>query len=186
MKIIFFRHGMTKGNEEKRYVGKTDENLSENGINLLKNKKFDVDAVYSSPMKRCLQTTEILFPNKNIIICELITECDFGCFEYKNYEELKNDKRYIAWLESYGKNRFPDGEDTNIFKKRSVEGFLKIVKDAYLKNYKKIAVVTHGGVIMSIFEKFTDFDFYDWQLKNGEQITADFDCEKMMLKNIER
>lgn len=186
MKIIFFRHGMTKGNEEKRYVGKTDENLSENGINKLKNKKFDVDAVYSSPMKRCVQTAKILFPNKNIITCELIAECDFGCFEYKNYEELKNDSIYITWLESYGESGFPEGEDTKAFKKRSVDGFLKIVKDADFKKYKKIAIVTHGGVIMSIFEKFTDSDFYNWQLKNGEQITADFYCDEMILKNIER
>ncbi|MCI1958577.1 MAG: histidine phosphatase family protein [Clostridia bacterium] len=187
MKITFFRHGMTKGNEERRYVGKTDENLSGNGISLLKNiVRTGVDAVYSSPMKRCIQTAEILFPKKRINVCELIAECDFGCFEYKNYEELKNDDKYISWLKSNGKLGFPCGEDTNEFKKRCVEGFLNIAKDAYNKNYNKIAVVTHGGVIMSIFERFTDTDFYNWQLKNGEYITADFDYSEMILKNIER
>lgn len=36
MKIIFIRHGKTKGNLEKRYIGKTDESLCEIGIKELK------------------------------------------------------------------------------------------------------------------------------------------------------
>ena len=30
--LILLRHGMTKGNEEHRYIGRTDEELSEKGI----------------------------------------------------------------------------------------------------------------------------------------------------------
>lgn len=36
MKIIFIRHGQTKGNEEKRYIGRTDESLSQKGIEEIK------------------------------------------------------------------------------------------------------------------------------------------------------
>ena len=38
MKIIFIRHGQTKGNEEKRYIGRTDELLSQKGIEEIKNR----------------------------------------------------------------------------------------------------------------------------------------------------
>lgn len=31
MKLLLIRHGMTKGNEKKRYIGITDEELSEQG-----------------------------------------------------------------------------------------------------------------------------------------------------------
>ncbi|MFR0667752.1 MAG: histidine phosphatase family protein [Faecalimonas umbilicata] len=34
MRIDLVRHGMTRGNEERRYIGITDEPLSERGRNL--------------------------------------------------------------------------------------------------------------------------------------------------------
>lgn len=52
MKIIFIRHGQTKGNEEKRYIGRTDESLSQKGIEEIKNRLYpDADTVLVSPMK---------------------------------------------------------------------------------------------------------------------------------------
>ena len=64
MRVIFIRHGMTKGNEEKRYVGRTDEPLSRRGREQILQKKTDgvyppAGAVWSSPMRRCLQTAEL-------------------------------------------------------------------------------------------------------------------------------
>ena len=39
VKITWIRHGMTRANEEHRYLGKTDEPLSEKGIRFLQEKK---------------------------------------------------------------------------------------------------------------------------------------------------
>ena len=39
VKITWIRHGMTQANGEHRYLGKTDEPLSETGIRLLQEKK---------------------------------------------------------------------------------------------------------------------------------------------------
>ena len=36
MKIVLIRHGATKGNLEKRYIGRTDEDLCGEGIKKLK------------------------------------------------------------------------------------------------------------------------------------------------------
>jgi len=178
---------MTKGNEEKRYVGKTDEELSPDGIRNLKEiNDFHVDVVYSSPMKRCLQSAEILFPKAAHKICEQIKECDFGMFEYKNFSELRHNEEYIKWLDSGGKSDFPMGENLNVFKKRCIDGFLRIVKNSDKNKFENIAIVTHGGVIMAVFEKFADGNFYDWQIKNGEGLSAEFDMAKSSLHNIER
>ena len=64
VKITWIRHGMTKANEEHRYLGKTDEPLSEKGIHLLEEKKreYNLDNsgfLYTSPMKRCVQLSLI-------------------------------------------------------------------------------------------------------------------------------
>ena len=94
VKITWIRHGMTQANGEHRYLGKTDEPLSETGIHLLQEKKKEYfssppEFLYTSPMKRCVQTAELLFERNPILIPEW-KEMDFGQFEGKNYEELKD------------------------------------------------------------------------------------------------
>ena len=59
MKITLIRHGMTKGNEEKRYIGTTDEDLSPSGVRALLEAKEagrypKADLLYISPMRRCV------------------------------------------------------------------------------------------------------------------------------------
>lgn len=68
MKLFMIRHGATAGNLEKRYVGRTDEGLTEQAVSDLKEEALklreisgNVAAIITSPMKRCLETAEILF-----------------------------------------------------------------------------------------------------------------------------
>jgi broad specificity phosphatase PhoE len=83
-------------------------------------KTASVDTVVSSPMKRCVQTAEIYFPGQEPVIQEKLRESDFGLFENKNYEELKDEPEYQKWLDSGGTIPFPGGE--------SHEAFLKTVQ----------------------------------------------------------
>ena len=90
--LVLIRHGSTKSNEEHRYLGKTDESLSENGrAQLLQAKRAgqypEVDALYVSPMKRCLETANILYPRQKRQIIPVWNEMDVGAFEGKNYQE---------------------------------------------------------------------------------------------------
>ena len=67
MKIIFIRHGKTAGNLEKRYIGRTDESLCSKGKDKLLRRTYpDCKTVITSGMKRCIQTAEIIYPNKKI------------------------------------------------------------------------------------------------------------------------
>ena len=54
VKITWIRHGMTQANGEHRYLGKTDEPLSETGIRLLQEKKKEY---FSSPPGTDLSST---------------------------------------------------------------------------------------------------------------------------------
>lgn len=66
VKITWIRHGMTQANGEHRYLGKTDEPLSETRESVfLQEKKKEYfsstpEFLYTSPMKRCVQTAELL------------------------------------------------------------------------------------------------------------------------------
>ena len=168
MKILFIRHGLTAGNLEKRYIGRTDEPLCSEGIALLKELNIpSCEAVVCSPMKRCIQTAEILFPHSGYLTAEDLRECDFGDFEGRNYRELADNADYQKWVDSGGSLPFPNGEAPEDFRRRCVKGFEKIIVSC--EKVSSMAFVVHGGTIMSILEKYAvpRRDYFDWQCENG-------------------
>ncbi len=169
MRIIFIRHGATKGNLEKRYIGITDEELSAEGINKLKKTTYPHgDKIIVSAMKRCIQTAHIIYPDREYIINEDLRECNFGIFENKSYEDLKDNKLYKDWLNSGGKTGFPEGESRQEFSARCCSAFICAVNT--YSHCESLVFVVHGGTIMAILEKYhiSKKDFYSWQIKNGE------------------
>ena len=89
MKWILIRHGKTQGNIEQRYIGcRTDESLCSQGVESLKEKEYPaVQRVFVSPMKRCRETAELIYPGVPAEMIDDFRECDFGEFENKNYAE---------------------------------------------------------------------------------------------------
>lgn len=174
MEWIWIRHGMTKGNMEKRYIGcRTDEGLCDAGRRMLLEKKAlglypQADVVYVSPMKRCLETAEILYPDAEKRIVPGFRECDFGLFENKNYQELSGQPAYQAWIDQNGKAPFPGGEDPAAFGRRSVEALQELLGEEGLC-HGRAAFVVHGGTIMAVFSALDEKPkgFYDYQVENG-------------------
>lgn len=184
MKIIFIRHEKTIGNIEYRYIGRTDQPLCNDGINDIKSHKYPyADIVICSPMKRCIETAKLIYPDKNAVIYDDLRECDFGDFEGKNYIELSRNINYQKWIDSIGVIPFPNGESQEIFKQRSVKTFDKAVFDN--KSCGSIVFVVHGGTIMAVLEKYSvpKRDFYDYQVKNGCGFVTEFDDNKIIIEN---
>lgn len=180
MIINFIRHGKTSGNLEKRYIGTTDEQLCSEGISELQSHSFPVcDMLAVSPMKRCIQTAELIYPSKKYIICPDFRECDFGAFEGKNFHELSDDFRYRSWIESGGENAFPEGEKTADFKNRCVAEFVRLTDG--LNDSEHLSLVVHGGTIMAILERFAVpyRDYFNWQVENGNGYVTCFDGKKI-------
>lgn len=180
MTINFIRHGRTAGNLEKRYIGRTDEPLCEAGISGLKCTAYpDCDIVISSPMKRCVQTAALIYPDKKIVTYTELRECDFGDFEGKNHTDLNGDPVYQKWLDNGGLGVFPNGEDSTIFRARSVNGFLKALEDNDTSGV--ISFVVHGGTIMSVLEDLAvpHKEFYEYITENGHGYVTVYDGEKI-------
>lgn len=173
------RHGLTLGNFDGRYVGrKTDENLSSAGKESCYNRRYpSADVVYTSPMMRCIQTADILYPNKVPVVQDLLSECDFGIFEGKNYKELSGDPAYQEWIDSGGILPFPGGESREVFQERCLKGFFLCIEHCIQNNYKSFAMVVHGGTIMSVLDKLAvpHQDYFDWQVKNLEGYEIEID-----------
>ena len=82
IRLYLIRHGQTPGNKLQRYIGTTDEPLSTEGKEFLEKLTYPMpEALYVSPLCRCVETAEILFPGKSFPIIEELSECDFGEFE---------------------------------------------------------------------------------------------------------
>ena len=172
MKIIFIRHLQTPGNEKRQYIGRTDESLSDRaleGFLSSKNRYPAVKSVIASPMKRCIETARLIYPEAEIRTEPLLRECDFGLFEGKTYEELKDHPVYIEWLESGGMTAFPEGEPQELFRNRCAEGVQKWIDILLEEKAESAAFVVHGGTIMASLSRLAEepHDFYHWQVENG-------------------
>jgi alpha-ribazole phosphatase len=170
--ITLLRHGATKGNEKKRYVGKTDEPLSKEGrASLLayksKNLYPKAELLFVSPMKRCVETAKILYPKLPSVVIEEWKEIDFGAFEGKTYLELSTDKEYQAWLDSRGTLPFPKGEKREDFIRRCQKGFQKMQREIKKTGAKNVALVVHGGTIMALLSSYYKGDYFDYPAENG-------------------
>ena len=182
--LILIRHGKTAGNLLGRYIGSwTDEPLCDEGREGLAGKQLpEVERLYVSPMKRCVETAEILWPGFDRKKMQKVTdlrECDFGDFENKNYKELSGNGDYQAWIDSNGTLPFPNGESMDAFKSRCLEAFARIVEEVSGAEQEWIAsgktgifragIVVHGGTIMAILEQYgyPKAAYFDYQVKNG-------------------
>lgn len=176
--LVFIRHGMTQANKERRYLGKTDEPLSEEGIEILESYKMqklypEVEHLFTSPMKRCMDTARIIYPELCPIVIPEWEEMDFGRFEYKNYEELKSDAQYQSWMRSGGTLDFPEGESRKDFTLRCKSGFIRICNELSqtarrnAKSFISAGMIVHGGTIMSLLSLYAGNDYFDYQVLNG-------------------
>lgn len=125
--LLLIRHGKTPSNREHRYLGVTEEALSGEGrkqLEILAEKDILKKPwlLFISPMLRCQESAGILFPGKKAYPIEEWREMNFGAYEGKNYEDLKNDSYYQKWIDSNGTLPFPEGESQQEYIKRCQRG----------------------------------------------------------------
>ena len=165
MSIYLIRHGKTVANEQHLYCGSTDLPLSDGGREELHSMRYDItpERFVTSGMKRTDETLRILFGNVPFSVDSRFREVDFGDFEMKSYEMLKDDPSYQAWLTGDNERNVPPGGESGVqMTRRVLEAFREIPDGT--------ALVTHGGVIAAIMaERFPaeGKHRYQWQPQNG-------------------
>ena len=172
--IYLIRHGVTEANLKGQYAGSWDIPLCEEGEKKLHQLKNDfiypeIKECYSSPLSRCRQTAEIIYPHIKPIIQENLKEWDFGEWEGKTTNELLKDERYVRWIENKQTDPAPGGESGMTFTKRVCKAFEEIVESLVKRGVTSAGIVTHGGVIMGLLATYgiPKKDFFDWITDNG-------------------
>ncbi len=83
-----------------------------------------------------------------------MAECDFGDWENKTAEELKDDPKFSEWMAKGQNAAPPNGESSAVFMHRVCVGFETLVKNMMFTGTNSAVLVTHGGVIMTILAAY--------------------------------
>ena len=180
MKVSIIRHGMTEANEKRLYCGRTDVPLGEHGRLSLAALKETVaypsaEIYISSGLSRADESLRILYDREPDSIIEEFMEMDFGDFEMKSYDELKDKPEYQRWTGDIDNVSCPHGESKVDFNSRVMIGLTKLSD----MKVGSAVVITHGGVIVSIMERLFPGkkNFYGWQPGLGRGYTLDISLE---------
>lgn len=176
--LHFIRHGETRGNAEGRYIGRTDLPLTYESAKQLREHAEkglypNVDMLYTSPLSRCLQTANILYPGVELKVVENFTEYNFGVFENKTAAEVADDPNFQAWAAGKASG-VPEGETGEAFTARICEGLQQVVYDMANENYVHAGIILHGGIIMRLFAvcALPQRPMMEWRADAGRGFTA--------------
>ena len=172
--IYLFRHGITKGNLNAQYIGRTDYPLTMDSISRLRKIKAteqypEVDAVFTSPLRRAVESAKIMFPQNEPIVINDFTEYSFGEFEERTAEELKDNSDFLEWLRGDMNARPPFGESNAEFMHRVCAAFEKVVDGLIKTGTETSAIVCHAGVLMTILACYglPEAPMAHWQMDAG-------------------
>ena len=173
-KIHLIRTGSTSARLRGLYVGQTDCPLCDKGKDELfaLKKRYDyprADIAFTSPLSRCVQTADILYPDVQTQIMSSLSDLHLGEFEGKTPEDLSGDPAFDTWLENSLENPAPDGEALPDFSARiiaAMEEIFTVMMDGRIKN---AAVVSHAGVIMTLLSLIglPEAPPHEWLCPNG-------------------
>ncbi len=153
--VYLIRHGITQGNLDGKYIGQTDLPLCKEGTDTIRSYADmevypAVHKVYSSPLTRCLQTADIIYPDNKLMIVDELAEMDFGGFEGKKQTEIAELPEYVRWIKGGMNACPPNGENYGEFTLRCISGLDVVFSDMMAKEITQAAVITHGGVITNL------------------------------------
>lgn len=145
------RHGKTQWNMLKKTQGSMDSPLTEEGIACAKSlrerlKVLEIDRVYSSDLKRAVDTAKILMPSKEIELIPSFREINFGQWEGMTISEIQDryELLYSQWRTDPAHVQFIDGESMQQAYHRVREAFWHIDRE---QDSERILIVSHAMII---------------------------------------
>lgn len=164
MIIYLIRHGQSTGDIENLFGGDYDDHLTERGkeqakelSERLSDKK--IEKIFCSPKIRARETGEEL---RKKLRCDLevidgIKERNrYGVYSGRNKDLVRKEHPEIKEILKDYKKCLEGGETYTLFKKRLFDS----IKSIIAKDYKIVAVVSHGGpiklILRELFNKQTE------------------------------
>ncbi|HDH05845.1 MAG TPA: alpha-ribazole phosphatase [Nitrospirae bacterium] len=158
--VYLIRHGETEDADSRRYKGRIDAPLSENGIEQIKRladyffqnselgtQNSELKAVYCSGLIRSVRSAEIIAGAYGLepVVVEGLKERNFGVWEGMSFDEIKEKwpDAFDAWARNPLRFSPMGGESTIEVRERALKAFDEIMQKHDGDN---VAIVAHGGV----------------------------------------
>ena len=156
--VTFIRHAKTKNNDGS-FLGKNDIGI------LRPKKKFNkkYGRIFSSPLKRAIQTAKLFQSNKKIKLNNNLKEINYGKADGLNFSQLKD--KFPSIIKGWNNKkdvRFPSGENNKMVLSR-VNHFTNTLISLDQKNIStNYLVVTHNVFLRCLIGKFFNIEMSDW------------------------
>jgi len=148
-RFLLIRHGQTEWNRVERFRGRADIGLNETGIEQAHKlarrlAEEPISALYSSPLRRALQTAQPIARALGLSVQPLegLLDIDYGAWQGLTPQEAAQrfPALYRLWLEEPHRVRFPQGESLSQVRRRC----LAAVEELALKHQgQTVALVSH-------------------------------------------
>ena len=174
-RLIIVRHAEAEGNANRLFHGWTDSSITKKGhIQAMqvaeRLKAMDMDLIYSSTLRRTMQTADYIAKAKGLPIMrtDKLKEINGGDWEDLPWSVLpeKWPDEYDLWENKPHIHQMPNGESMKEFQTRIIDEFWHIINN---NKSKDICIVTHGTAIKSLMcffyhyslEEMVNFPWYD-------------------------
>ena len=189
MDVVFIRHGWSEGNEKRLLYGRLDVPLTETGKETLSGyrEKYqypETERYYSSPLLRCRQTFECLYPDKQLDgLLDGFIELSFGDAEGESEKLAGGYNEYFRRWSSG--ERLWNGETCHELRSRIDRALRDLLTDMYENGWTSATVVCHAGVIKSLLMNLglmsPDFMSVFVHQGMGYRMSFDYDGANLML-----
>lgn len=147
------RHGEIPSNVNKVYAGRSPETLTARGLRQAKEvseklKRYEVNALYSSPIQRALQTARILGDRIGLEpeVNNAFRELEMGPWEGMSEMDIekKNPEEWVLWNKNPAELKLAGRETLDDLLQRVLAGVRKI---SHEREGHNVVIVTHVAII---------------------------------------
>lgn len=179
--LTLVRHGESEANVRHMLSGWMDVDLTEHGRKELEELRQSVDypvseAYYASPLRRCRDTSHILFPYADPIISDDFKEIDFRSLEgWIMSSKAEIDAYFESWIED---EPYIDEETMSEVMERGRNALLRVVETEEGNGRHSATVVMHSGIMRSAIVSLFSLDrteFLRMSVPNGLGYVLEFD-----------
>ena len=197
--LILLRHSESEYNKLNQFTGWYDSEISDIGITNCKNiscsilSEYNVNCIFTSPLKRCKQTVDIVINNLNLN-CKVkeskyLVERHYGALTGLNKDDVKSkygNELFITYRRSWDVRPPPvennNNINTSIFENvysESLEDVYNRVVPYYKENIQplikdnNVLIISHGNTLRALYKylnNISDNDIEKFEIKNNELI----------------
>lgn len=163
------RHLPTMGNEQRKYIGWTDEPIVATDVRYV----APAQVVVGSDLLRARQTAALYYPGVMYEANQNWRECHFGDFEGKIYADLEEDIDYRRWIDDPYRYAPRGGESLAALEQRVLSALKHVTNGT--------VIVTHGGPIRLLLAKFSPVvgEFWSWSIPHGTGYRLEWASEQV-------